>query len=326
MLNTGNRKNSICIMSNEIIPIAHRFKKVISLGMASAQRPTSKSMESNFLNASKIPPFVGVKNAPVLRDITNSRQRRQSASGTKMPSESTWITATADPYSLGRLMIEDVWKLGATNEPIVAVFPSSHRLFTTPPKGFPKKAQNANYPHLVTQGPDRFLQIPCVITRNDLSLIEQKMLASHLMDESSSHLTIKLQIMDSTRDFEITVEEILENKVSLLGRRNTAVFQKHWWYLTRKRESVDKGCFFVVKQLLREVRGDPVQTEQLRSMFYRMLSGIEHKDLDSSEQQVNRLLQEKKILMQELEEKKVLTQVLEEKNRSGELHRFKNSG
>jgi hypothetical protein len=271
-------------------------------------------MESNFLNASKIPPFVGVKNPPVLQDVTNSHQPRRSASGTKMPSESsTWITAMADPYSLGRLMIEDVWKLGATNEPIVAVFPSSHRLFTTPPKGFTKKAQNANYPHLVAQGPDCFLQIPCVITRNDLSLVQQKMLASHLMDDESSQLTIKLQIMDSTRDFEISVDEILKNKVSLLGRRNTAVFQKCWWNLTRKRESLDNGCFFVVKQLFREVRGDPVQTEQLRSMFYCMLSGIEHKDLESSEQQVNRLLQEKK----------VLTLELEEKNRSGELHRFR---
>jgi hypothetical protein len=93
-------------------------------------------------------------------------------------------------------MIEDVWKLGDASEPIVAVFPSSRPLFTAPPRGFSQKAQNGKYPYLATQG-TRFLQIPCVIIQNDVSLVDQKNLASLFMDESSD-LTIKLQIMDST--------------------------------------------------------------------------------------------------------------------------------
>jgi hypothetical protein len=79
-------------------------------------------------------------------------------------------------------MIEDVWKLGATNEPLVVLLSPSHQIFNIPPKGFTKKAQNANYLHLVARGLDRFLQIPCVITKIDISLVDQKNLASLLID------------------------------------------------------------------------------------------------------------------------------------------------
>jgi hypothetical protein len=63
---------------------------------------------------------------------------------------------------------------------------------------------------------------------------------------------------------------------------------------------LENGYLFRIQQLLQEVKGSQIQTEQLRPAFYcTPLLGYGRKDSGNFEQQVNSLCQEKNVLMQE---------------------------
>jgi hypothetical protein len=136
-------------------------------------------------------------------------------------------------YVLGQLMIEDMPHLGiAMDKQIVVVASSGHLIFVNPHRKLLAMAKKVNFPMWIRRGDKHFVQYPCHLSRNNLSVNDRndKALDQSLMENSAS-LNLAFQLCGEAEScsIEITSEEVLQGKILLFTRQNCLISKKNWW-------------------------------------------------------------------------------------------------
>jgi hypothetical protein len=214
----------------------------------------------------------------LLQDSTNLRRR---SSGNNRPSRNLETKSleiqTPCPWSSmlnqcknGRLMAEDVYELGCSNEQLALVVPSSSPLFSTLPKDFFRVAsKKANCKHSLRWKEESFYQVPCSISCNGFVDLTRKDTEARFADRGSANpLRIELQITGTIKKAIITADDVTKSKILLFGRRSSAVLTKHWWEILKRYRSFQQSASALL-QLSSEVHNDPIISHQLVIVFYR---------------------------------------------------------